>query len=347
MKILITGNMGYVGPVVVAHLRDTLPDAQLVGLDTGFFAHKLTNVRVFPEIKLDQQYFIDLRKLPPEFLNSFDAVIHLAAISNDPIGNAFQSVTHEINSLASENLAKSAKHAGVKKFIFASSCSMYGAASDAPRRETDGLNPLTAYARSKVHMEKVLATLADESFIVTCLRFSTACGMSPRLRLDLVLNDFVATALSQNRIEILSDGTPWRPLIHVQDMARAIEWGVLREASHGGGHLAVNVGRNDWNYQIKDIAEAVANVVPGVEIQLNPDGQPDKRSYKVDFSLFKQLAPGHVPKKDFATGIGELVEGIRAMNLSDAGFRNSEFMRLKVLTNFLEAGTLTPDFYWA
>ena len=221
--ILVTGNMGYVGPGVIEALRDAGYDGRLAGLDTGYFAHCLTGADLLPEVRLDTQHICDIRDIPDSILTSAEAIVHLAAISNDSMGNRFEKATEAINALASADLARRAKHAGVTSFVFASSCSMYGAGSDAPRSEEDDLNPLTAYARSKVFVEQVLRELASENFTVTTLRFSTACGMSPRLRLDLVLNDFVAGAVSSGRIVLLSDGSPWRPLIHVKDMARAIE----------------------------------------------------------------------------------------------------------------------------
>jgi len=228
MKILVTGNTGYIGPVLGEKLKQKYNDLKLIGFDTGFFAHCLTGVNVSPELNYDVQYYGDIRKLDKNVFHGVDIVIHLAAISNDPMGNNFASVTEEINSKASENVAKTAKRAGVRKFIFASSCSMYGTADSEAKKESDSLNPLTAYAKSKVYMEQVIEKLSDDKFQGTCLRYSTACGMTPRLRLDLVLNDFVASALTTGRIEILSDGTPWRPLIDVQDMVRAIQWAVER-----------------------------------------------------------------------------------------------------------------------
>ena len=218
MKILITGNMGYIGPCVVSHFRSCWPDAKLVGIDMGFFASCLTNVKILPECKVDVQYFADVRRISPDMLKDIDAIVHLAAISNDPMGNEFKNVTLDINYRASINLAKLAKSVGVKSFIFASSCSMYGAAEDKAKTENSSLNPLTAYAKSKVYTEKELEPLADNEFKVTSLRFSTACGMSDRLRLDLVLNDFVAGAVASKKITILSDGSPWRPLINIKDM---------------------------------------------------------------------------------------------------------------------------------
>ena len=182
---------------------------------------------------------------------------------------------------------------GVGRFVFASSCSIYGAAGDAPRAEDDPLNPLTAYARSKVEAERGLRPLAGRDFTVTALRFATACGASPRLRLDLVLNDFVASAVLSGRIEVLSDGSPWRPLVHVDDMARAIEWGLSRGRDP---FVAVNVGSADWTWQIGALARDVADVLGEVEVSINTAAQPDNRSYKVDFSLFRKLAPDHQPR---------------------------------------------------
>lgn len=346
MKIIIFGNMGYVGPGVVERLRATYPNAELVGYDTAYFASCLTHVSYLPERKLDHQLFGDIRDIPDEVLAGTDAIVNLAAISNDPMGNKFESVTLNINHESGIELAKRAKAAGVKSFVFASSCSMYGAASDAPKTEDSTLNPLTAYARSKVFTERDLKPLADSNFKVTCLRFATACGMSPRLRLDLVLNDFVACALASKNITILSDGTPWRPLINVKDMAVAIDWAIGREASNGGEFLAVNTGSTSWNYQVKDLAEAVASVIPGVSVAINTDAPPDKRSYRVDFSLYEKLAPDHQPQYDLVTTIKELKEGLEAMNFSDSDFRNSKLMRLKVLTGLQETRQLDDNLAW-
>lgn len=346
MKILVTGNMGYVGPSVVRQLRQSYPQATLVGLDTGYFAHCLTNADFLPECRVDIQYFADVRRLPLEALADVDAIVHLAAISNDPIGNLFEEVTLDINYRASVQLANAAKQQGVRAFVFAASCSMYGFADDSPRKEASPLNPLTAYAKSKVYTEQELQKLADETFTVTSLRFSTACGMSERLRLDLVVNDFVACAVASRNITILSDGTPWRPLIHVKDMARAIDWAIQRDGVDGGDFLAVNVGSNAWNFQVKELAEAVAQVVPDVAISINKDAQPDKRSYRVDFGLFEKLAPEHQPQVDLLAAIGELKDGLQTMGFADENFRSSKFMRLKVLTSLREQGLLDNNLEW-
>jgi nucleoside-diphosphate-sugar epimerase len=271
----------------------------------------------------------------------------MSAVSKDPMGNRFEGVTEAINYEATKNLAVLAKRSGVKRFVFASSCSMYGFAEGGPRKETDDLNPLTAYARSKVASEKALAPLADGGMVITSLRFSTACGMSERLRLDLVLNDFVACALASGEITVLSDGTPWRPLIDVKDMARAIEWALIRDpAASGGAFLAVNVGADQWNYQVKDLANAVAKAIPGTKVSINESAPPDKRSYRVDFALYRKLAPDHQPQVTLEQAIRELKEGLSGMRFDDKNFRSSQFMRLKVLERHISEGRLGDDLRW-
>jgi nucleoside-diphosphate-sugar epimerase len=346
MKILITGNLGYIGPNVVRQLRQTHPAAELIGYDTAYFASALTSIEPLPEHELNAQYFGDVRAIPQSLFTGVDAVIHLAAISNDPMGNAFEEVTMQVNHLASVAIAQKAKKAGAKAFVFASSCSVYGFAEDDARTETSSLNPLTAYARSKVATENDLKYLADKNFTISCLRFSTACGISPRLRLDLVLNDFVASALALKRINILSDGSPWRPLIDTKDMARAMDWAICRETANGGEFLIVNVGADTWNYQVKELALAVQRATPGVEVSINKDAAPDKRSYKVDFSLFRKLAPQHQPIHDLTATIRELKSGLEAIAFADVNFRESRLIRLKMLNNLKTGGYIGDDLYW-
>lgn len=346
MKILITGNMGYVGPGLLEQLRRSVPDAVLVGVDTGYFSHCLTGVTIFPETRLDVQYFADLRKLPEDLFEDADAVVHLAAISNDPMGDRYKEVTHDINFQASIDLAKQAKAAGVSRFVFASSCSVYGFAEGEARNEQAPLNPLTAYAKSKIGMEEELNKLADEDFVVTCLRFATACGASDRLRLDLVLNDFVAGAIAAKQITVLSDGTPWRPLIHVKDMAIAMDWAIQRDSANGGVFLALNSGSNSWNYQVRDLAEAVAELIPGVDVSINKDAPEDKRSYQVDFGLYEKLAPDHQPQMTLRTAIEDLAERLEFMKFDDGDFRNSQLIRLKVIAAHCEQGRLNSRLEW-
>jgi len=346
MRILITGNMGYVGPCLVKHLRSSFPDVELIGVDMGYFANCLTNKEIFPECRVDLQYFADVRYLPADTLKGVEAIVHLSAISNDPMSNIFEQATYDINYQASSELAAKAKQVGIKTFVFASSCSMYGFATEEAKTEQSSLNPLTAYAKSKVLTEKKLKEIANKDFLVTSLRFATACGMSDRLRLDLVLNDFVAGALASKKITILSDGTPWRPLINVKDMARAIDWAIQREQTSGESFLAVNVGSNDWNYQVRDLAEAVARVIPGVEVAINKDAQPDKRSYRVNFGLFRQLAPDFQPAVDLTTTIEELRDGLKALKFRKKNFRNSNFIRLEVLRSLCKKGLLNDNLEW-
>lgn len=341
MRIVVTGHKGYIGPVFARHVADRLLGWELTGVDLQFFADQLTGPD--PARYFRQEIRADVRALSDDVLRGADAVVYLAAVSNDPMGKEFETATIQINAEAAVKMAERCRASGVKRFVFASSCSIYGAAGDAPRAEGDALNPLTAYARSKVEAEQHLRPLADESFSVTCLRFATACGASARLRLDLVLNDFVASAVLTERIEVLSDGSPWRPLIHVEDMARVIEWALVRG---GDPFLAVNVGSAQWTWQIGGLAHDVAGVLGGVEVSINTAAQPDDRSYKVDFSLFQKLAPHHQPQKRFDAAVRELRDQIRRMDFGDASFRASPYLRLNVLRGLKAGNRLSQDLHW-
>lgn len=338
--------MGYIGPVLAQYLKSMHTDIRIIGFDTGFFGKFVTHPLILPESNIDAQYYGDMRAFQEHILDGVDAIVHLAAISNDPIGNRYEDVTYQINYQASIRLAKAAKDAGVKTFVFASSCSMYGAAEDDARTEDSPLNPLTAYAKSKVHTEQDLEPLTSEDFTVTCLRFATACGMSDRLRLDLVLNDFVANAIASGKILILSDGTPWRPLINVKDMARAIDWAINRDPSDSGNFVAVNVGSSEWNYQVKELAEAVRDVIPNTHIEINKDAQPDKRSYRVNFDRFKTLAPDYQPIHDIKTTIVELKNGLEAIGFNDSNFHQSTLIRLNALKQLEANGYLNGKLEW-
>lgn len=347
MKIMITGNMGYVGPIVVEHLSKTFPEAEIIGVDTALFAHCLT-AGYLPERRITRQLFCDVRSITDEMLDGVDAIVHLAAVSNDPMGLRYEAVTEEVNQDATVRLAQLASRMGVKRFVFASSCSVYGFASGGARSEDDPVNPLTAYARSKCGAEVGLAKVADESdMTVTALRFATACGFSSRTRLDLVLNDFVASALATRHISVLSDGTPWRPLIHVRDMARAIEWAIVRPTLLQGGLLTVNVGRDDWNYRVADLANAVSSLIPGTLVNINGNAQPDKRSYRVDFSRYQDLAPDHQPLVSLEQAVADLRDGLLGVGFNDPGYRNSNLIRFHVLEHLTETGQLGPDLRWA
>jgi nucleoside-diphosphate-sugar epimerase len=263
------------------------------------------------------------------------------------MGSAYEAVTLDVNFGATVNLARRAKSAGVKSFVFASSCSVYGASDDEPRTERSPVQPLTAYATSKVRAEEALSGLASAEFRVSCLRFATACGMSERLRLDLVLNDFVASAISTGQISVLSDGTPWRPLIDVQDMARAIEWASERPLEAGGSHVIVNVGSDEWNYRVRGLAEAVAAAIRGTRVSVNEAAPPDKRSYRVNFGLFRSLARSYVPQVTLVESVENLRDGLEAMRFGDSNFRQSILMRLPALADLQRRGLLDSQLMWS
>ena len=342
-RILILGNLGYVGPELTKLLRKKYPDYHLTGYDCGFFSKFYTTDLFAPDNLLDVQLYGDVRNAEKLDLSQYDTIIALAAISNDPIGNKFESVTVDVNCNSLVAIAKRAKVQKVKSFVFASSCSVYGFAEEGDRTETSEVNPLTAYAKSKVKAEEDLKGIATNDFNVTCLRFATACGMSDRLRLDLVLNDFVACALANNHIEILSDGKPWRPLINVKDMGLAIDWAIHRK--NQVACIVVNAGSNDWNYQVKELAQAVKEIFPTITISINENAAPDKRSYRVNFDEFKRIAPNHQPQYDLKRTIVELKEGLEKINFSDKEFRKSNLIRLNVINQLIEQGKVDKDLF--
>jgi nucleoside-diphosphate-sugar epimerase len=346
MRIVITGNMGYIGPVVVKHLKETLAEIHITGVDTGYFKHCLTNADLFPDRLIDVQLYKDVRELDSSVLDGADALVQLAAVSNDPIGQVYQQVTHDINCAAAVRLAGMARDAGVGRVVIASSCSVYGHGEDHVRSETSTVEPLTAYAKSKLDLELAVRRMATEDFQITSLRFPTACGVSSRLRLDLVLNDFVASALANGRIDILSDGTPWRPLIDTRDMARSIEWALQRSKSGDVPFLAVNAGRDDSNYQIRQLAESVKQIIPGVDIATNHDASPDNRSYRVDFSRYAALAPNHQPQVSLQQSIQDIWDALHQANFADRNFRNSDRIRLNVIAAHRSANRLDSQLRW-
>lgn len=338
MRVVVIGNMGYVGPVLAKHLVHEHPKWEIIGIDAGYFRDCLTGPD--PASLFSRELVRDVRDLTAADLEGADAVVHLAAVSNDPMGKEFEHVTDEINHRASVRIAKLCRDLGIKRFVFASSCTVYGAAGEKPRTEESPLEPLTAYGWSKHDSEVDLAELRGSELQMTCLRFATACGMSPRLRLDLVINDFVASSLTAKKIVVLSDGTPWRPLIHVTDMARAIDWALLRD---GEDLLKVNVGSNKWTWQIANLAKDVAATIDSVDVSINAAAAPDKRSYRVDFSKFERLAPDHQPIADFERMIHELRDGIGKMDLGAGDFRQSKYTRLYALRQQIAAGAIGRD----
>ena len=342
-SFLITGNLGYVGSVLVPWLRARFPHAKLIGYDTGWFASAHTSSGRMPETLLDQQIYGDVRALTAAHLRGVDCVIHLAAVSNDPIGHQFEAATAAINCDATTALATLAADSGVTHFVFASSCSVYGASSEGEIPEEGELNPLSAYAKSKVAAERQIAPLARHDFRVTALRFGTACGFSPRLRLDLVVNDFVAGAVASGALSLLSAGTAWRPLIHVKDMARAIEWAGTRS---GDPYVVVNVGSRPMMLKIVDLARLVAERTGETQLLMPDKPAIDGRTYKVDFSRFARLAPDHQPQWTIEETIDDLTANLRALDFRDPAYREGGLIRLNALRRFMAAGALSNDLYW-
>ncbi|MCB9220145.1 MAG: SDR family oxidoreductase [Ignavibacteriales bacterium] len=346
MNILITGNMGYIGSELVKDIRQKYTLSKIIGYDIGYFKDSLTNTITFPEKYVDVQYSGDIRKFDKNILSDIDSIVHLAAISNDPIGNSYGSVTTDVNYLSTIDLAKKASQMGVKNFVFASSCSIYGNGTTESRNEKCETNPLTAYSKSKINAEEELKKLADKNFCVSSLRFATACGMSDRLRFDLVLNDFVASAHTKRKIEILSDGTPWRPLINVSDMCRAIDWALNRKKELDEPYIMANVGKNENNIQIKDLAFLVKDIFREIEVEINHEAQPDKRSYKVNFDFFSSFAGKYLPIKSLSETVDELKKNLIQMSFKDKNFRKSNLIRLNNLSNLRNQNKLNSNLEW-
>jgi nucleoside-diphosphate-sugar epimerase len=341
MRVLLTGCSGYVGAVARGVLEGAGHD--VVGLDTALYEHcDLAPLPRAPEPEILR----DIRDVTRADLDGIDAVVHLAALSNDPLGEFDESLTYAINHEASMRLAELARNAGAERFIFASSCSMYGASgSDAPVDESAPLAPLTAYAQSKVRSEVSLATLESDDFSPIFLRFATAYGVSPRLRLDIVLNNLVGSAVALGAVRLQSDGTAWRPLIHVEDMARACVAALEapREAVHGE---AFNTGDTGANYLVRDLALMVADVVDGAEVTFAEGAGTDPRSYKVDFSKIGSVLPGFRCEWDARRGAEALAESYRAAGMDEALFTGDRFIRLARLRTLLADASLDGDLRW-
>jgi len=339
MRILVTGHRGYIGTLMAPFLADA--GHEVVGADGDLFESCTfgSAPREFPSLHKD------IRDITPRDLEGFEAIVHLAGLSNDPLGNLNPDLTYEINHGASVRLAELGKQAGVSRFLFASSCSTYGAAGSKILDETAEFNPVTPYGRSKVLVEQDVAKLADDDFSPTFLRNATAYGVSPRLRFDLVLNNLVAWALTTGRVFIKSDGTPWRPIVHIEDISRAF-LAVLQAPRERVHNLALNVGRDQENYQIRDLAEIVRQTVPGCEIEYAQDAGPDKRCYRVDFSRIRKILPEFKPRWDARRGAQELLDAYRSVGLKLEDFEGPRYRRIDRIQKLLASQQLDGSLRW-
>lgn len=339
MRVLVTGHNGYIGSVMVPLLRAA--GHEVVGLDTCFFGDCTfgNEQNGVPALRKD------VRDVAEAELRGFDAVVHLAALCNDPLGDLNEAWTYDINHIASVRLARLAKAAGVRLFLYSSSCSMYGAAEDDLLTEDAPLRPLTPYAISKVRTEEDVAKLADGDFSPVFMRNATAYGVSPRLRADLVLNNLTCWAYTTGNVRILSDGTPWRPIVHVEDIANAFA-AVLTAPRDVIHNQAFNVGVDGENYQVRDLAEIVRATVPGCVVEYAERGEPDPRNYRVDFSKLRETLPDFQPRWSAKKGALQLHSAFRQLGLTLEDFHGRRFIRLSQLKFLLDADRLDGTLRW-
>lgn len=339
MRVLITGFEGYIGPVMAATLQSQ--EHEVVGLDTGYFA-ECSMSPVPQDVPVIRK---DVRDLTPADLAGFDAVVHLAALSNDPMGEMRQDWTYQINLEGSLHVARVARDAGVQRFLFSSSCSIYGASESEYATETSPLQPLSAYAVSKVKTEEGLDKLADGRFSPVYLRNATAFGVSPRMRLDLVVANLTAWAFTTGKVQIMSDGTPWRPLVHIEDIARA--FAAALEAPRAAIHnQAFNVGMDSENIQVKDLGEMVREVVPNSTVVYSGQSAPDPRNYRVDFAKIRTRLPRFVPIWTARNGVIEAYEAFQNAGLTADALQSRNYIRLKQLRHLLDTGVLDENLRW-
>jgi nucleoside-diphosphate-sugar epimerase len=339
MNVLVTGHKGYIGTVLVPLLLQH--GHQVTGLDSDLYRRCTFGA----EMKPIPEIIKDIRDVEVSELAGFDAILHLAALSNDPLGNINPQLTYEINHVASVRLAKLAKQAGVSRFIFSSSCSTYGSAGDDLLTEEAAFNPITPYGHSKVLVEQDVAKLADDHFSPIFLRNATAYGVSPRLRFDIVLNNLVAWAYTTGLVFLKSDGTPWRPIVHIADISLAFLT-VVEAPPEKIHNQAFNVGRNSENYRVSELAEIVRDTVPGCRIEYAADAGPDKRNYRVDFSKFAKSFPEYKPNWDAYKGALELYAAYQKVGLKLDEFEGPRFKRVDHIKQLLNEGCLDINLRW-
>ncbi len=343
MRALITGHCGYIGPVMIRLFHAA--GHQVVGYDTGYFADLIADAT--PDCAPDAEIVGDIRDIDPAAFDGVDAVVHLAALSNDPIGEIVAAQTHAINAEGTSLCAEAAKRAGVPRFVLASSCSLYGAAGGdgRPLDESAPLAPVSAYARSKVDGEASVRALADDGFEPVLLRNATAYGVSPRMRLDLVLANLMASGHATGVIRVLSDGTPWRPLVHIEDISRAAL--AAAEAPPGSlAHRVFNIGGRDCNYRVRDIAEIAAAALPGCRIEITGETGGDPRSYRVDFSRALSELPGFEPQWTLHKGALEIRDWLEAHPRELELLFGDAFIRLKRMKRLRNDGAIDAAFRW-